>query len=755
MLTQPNGKIDASIVIVGDAPNNEEIANGIAFSDNSKSLVSELLAKSGFNPNDCLFVNSYNAKRPYGRQLRPSEIMDNADAYLIPLLNKHPRKMVFALGNTALCATGIVDKPEKFNQFRMVKCESTKVPDTPLIVSLHPFFLREEPEKINECLSDFKYAKRVFDNDTSEHVPIQEIRIHTTSQLNDLINLCKDFPYLAYDFEAADKDPMNAEVLTCSFANGQINKHGEYVGYVWAMYDQLEPLWTEYETKQFKEGFTHLFNQAGKDFDLVAWNMSYDDWVAERWLECELPGSQWDAMVMKWVINNSTYNGLKECVEQYLGYPNYEKPVKDIFDKIKLRRGKVLKDELDFKALEFGGYEAVLQDPVKYKTKIDTTLKYKWPSNVDKGYAGYGLVPLDLLCKYNVLDSVYTWILFDKFADVIDRDNLHKSLDLRMDITREFLRAVQRGFLVDVESASKLSKILGKVSDESCTKIQERALELDPDLQDFNPNSPPQLGKLLFGEPTPIPRIDCNSIIDKHDIPDKNRKAFIERIDIFEEQFYADEEGLRRIVKDGSYDVNHTTKLLIDKFKSKFGKYANEVQIVLEDVYLSGMAQPVMFTKKGKPATGKAVLQTMYDIHGLDILALILMQRKASKLKSTFIDGILNKIDSKNILRGRLNSIGTNSGRASSCVHRDTIITTKTCDKRIVDIVPGVDYVMTHTGMYKKVTDLIYKGKHEMYEVTLENGNTIKCTMEHIFLTNNGWKVLKDINTNDVLYALK
>ena len=33
-----------------------------------------------------------------------------------------------------------------------------------------------------------------------------------------------------------------------------------------------------------------------------------------------------------------------------------------------------------------------------------------------------------------------------------------------------------------------------------------------------------------------------------------------------------------------------------------------------------------------------------------------------------------------------------------------------------------------------------------MFEVTLENGKSIKCTADHRFLTNNGWKKLKDID---------
>ena len=32
-----------------------------------------------------------------------------------------------------------------------------------------------------------------------------------------------------------------------------------------------------------------------------------------------------------------------------------------------------------------------------------------------------------------------------------------------------------------------------------------------------------------------------------------------------------------------------------------------------------------------------------------------------------------------------------------------------------------------------------------MYKVTLEDGSTVKCTMDHIFLTNRGYMKLRDV----------
>lgn len=94
-----------------------------------------------------------------------------------------------------------------------------------------------------------------------------------------------------------------------------------------------------------------------------------------------------------------------------------------------------------------------------------------------------------------------------------------------------------------------------------------------------------------------------------------------------------------------------------------------------------------------------------------------------------------------------------NTGRM--CVSVDTLLTTDKGLVRIGDIIPKkhnsekvLDFtlnVKTHTGKYQKVTHSINKGKEEMYEVELESGHIVKCTLNHKFLTDNGWYSLKDI----------
>lgn len=85
----------------------------------------------------------------------------------------------------------------------------------------------------------------------------------------------------------------------------------------------------------------------------------------------------------------------------------------------------------------------------------------------------------------------------------------------------------------------------------------------------------------------------------------------------------------------------------------------------------------------------------------------------------------------------------------NKCLSLDTVIETKTGDKLLYEIVIGDEIKAFDTQLkidhYVTVTDKI-KGTAELYEVELEDGRKIKCSMQHKFLTqNNGMQTLADI----------
>lgn len=81
----------------------------------------------------------------------------------------------------------------------------------------------------------------------------------------------------------------------------------------------------------------------------------------------------------------------------------------------------------------------------------------------------------------------------------------------------------------------------------------------------------------------------------------------------------------------------------------------------------------------------------------------------------------------------------------ANCVVRDTEVITFEGIKKIVDVKLD-DEVLTHEGIYARVTDLINNGIKPVYKLTTSKGFTITCTENHPFMTQHGWVKLKDLD---------
>lgn len=86
----------------------------------------------------------------------------------------------------------------------------------------------------------------------------------------------------------------------------------------------------------------------------------------------------------------------------------------------------------------------------------------------------------------------------------------------------------------------------------------------------------------------------------------------------------------------------------------------------------------------------------------------------------------------------------------ADCLEENTIILTKNGEKKISDIDYN-DEILTHTGEYKKVKNIISKdiSKHIKIKV---NGNTIFCSEEHKLIVFRDGKV-EEIKAKDLKYS--
>jgi SPP1 gp7 family putative phage head morphogenesis protein len=91
-----------------------------------------------------------------------------------------------------------------------------------------------------------------------------------------------------------------------------------------------------------------------------------------------------------------------------------------------------------------------------------------------------------------------------------------------------------------------------------------------------------------------------------------------------------------------------------------------------------------------------------------------------------------------------------------NCFDKNTLITTDKGKKKIKDI-KIKDKVLTHKNRFKEVYATMNRNSEDYYKVTVGTGRhkkIIEVTGEHPLLTNNGWKEVKDLTTQDWVMSL-
>ena len=161
-------------------------------------------------------------------------------------------------------------------------------------------------------------------------------------------------------------------------------------------------------------------------------------------------------------------------------------------------------------------------------------------------------------------------------------------------------------------------------------------------------------------------------------------------------------------------------------------------------------------TDAGKPSTDEETLTnlrlTIKDPTKPKAVFLdsLLEMKGLQKMYTTFIKGWNEEVQDDNCLHGKFNIIGTTSGRLS-CISGDSLILTQHGYLSLEDIKnSGGSEICTMTKEgWKPITQFIYKGVDEMYEVELEDGTKIQCTLDHKFITNHGTRKLREIFNKD------
>lgn len=334
--------------------------------------------------------------------------------------------------------------------------------------------------------------------------------------------------------------------------------------------------------------------------------------------------------------------------------------------------------------------------------------------------------PLEKLCQYGCQDTDYTLrlsIFFEK--KLIDKELYTPYRNLMIGASRVLTSVEKNGLLVDTELNNKLvgeyqQKIkeaedvlynLPKVK--KFTKFyQQKRIEkyiqgIEKELEDLNPNDPKDARKI------------------------KSREDKIAKIRAGEFTTQKEKDLIRPLNFGSPLDL---PEILFSEEGFKF--------------------KPFKLSDKGKPSTDEESLtQLRLSVKNPESSKAVFLDRlkdlrDTKHTYTTFIKGWQEKIQDDHRLHGKFNIHGTDSNRYS-CISGDSIILTNYGPLEIQEIqyTKGLS-VITQEG-WKSIDQFIYKGKSEMYEVELEDGTTIKCTLDHRFITNQGIKSLRSIYNKD------
>jgi len=152
------GDPNASLVLVGEAPGEQEDLKGEPFVGRAGQLLDKILAAiDRSREKDVYICNVLKCRPPQNRDPRSDEI-EQCEPYLIHQINLIQPKLIVALGRVAGKTLLNVD-----NSLKSMRGILHNYHNTPLIVTYHPAALLRNPNWKPETWKDFKWIRSMID----------------------------------------------------------------------------------------------------------------------------------------------------------------------------------------------------------------------------------------------------------------------------------------------------------------------------------------------------------------------------------------------------------------------------------------------------------------------------------------------------------------------------------------------------------------------------------------------------------------
>lgn len=151
------GNPNADVMVVGEAPGQEEDRSGRPFVGQAGKLLDLLLLTAGFVRSDVYICNVLKCRPPNNRNPLPDEV-EHCSSYLQGQIDAIAPKALIAVGKFA--AQALLRSEESIGRLRGQIREYRGVP---LIVTYHPAYLLRSPQATRVSWQDFQLVRQVLD----------------------------------------------------------------------------------------------------------------------------------------------------------------------------------------------------------------------------------------------------------------------------------------------------------------------------------------------------------------------------------------------------------------------------------------------------------------------------------------------------------------------------------------------------------------------------------------------------------------
>jgi len=150
------GNERADVVFVGEAPGEEEDAQGRPFVGRAGKFLDQMIQQVGLSRKDVFICNVLKCRPPKNREPDPAEV-ERCKDYLFTQLQLIRPKVICALGRHAYNTLMGVDA-----RITKIRGQFTEYNGIKLLPTYHPSFLLRNQERVKEAMEDMERLKEVL-----------------------------------------------------------------------------------------------------------------------------------------------------------------------------------------------------------------------------------------------------------------------------------------------------------------------------------------------------------------------------------------------------------------------------------------------------------------------------------------------------------------------------------------------------------------------------------------------------------------